>query len=295
MINSFIKKLINELKIKKCIEIDLILDGGMFNGSYQIGVLLYLKELEKQKLIKVKRISGASIGTFVGLLFLIDKLDLGIKLYKEIYNEFKYENSLTIIKKLNSRLKKFIPKKLSFLNEKFFVTYNDIISQDKIVKSTFKNKYDLFESIVKSCFVPYLIDGNLLYKQKFMDGMNPYFFNNKRKSLFIDLLGPNIIKNAIIVKNEQSNIPRIIYGIQDIHNFIQSGKNTNLCYYIDDKNIRQKIYFKIRFFCEKIITIYTLFLFILKKKIIPHNICFCNSIFKQIKSALILFKNYYLI
>ena len=33
-------------------EIDLVLDGGAFNGGYQLGILIYLNELEKNKHIK---------------------------------------------------------------------------------------------------------------------------------------------------------------------------------------------------------------------------------------------------
>ena len=49
---EYIDKLISNIdknNIPKTI--DLILDGGAFNGSYQIGGLLYLKRMENKKMI----------------------------------------------------------------------------------------------------------------------------------------------------------------------------------------------------------------------------------------------------
>ena len=50
-------------------EIDLILDGGAFNGAFQYGILLYIKELETLKLLNVDKISGCSVGALLGTLY----------------------------------------------------------------------------------------------------------------------------------------------------------------------------------------------------------------------------------
>ena len=52
--------------------IDLVLEAGAANGSYQIGCLLYLKELENQKKVKIDRISGSSIGAISGFYYFTD-------------------------------------------------------------------------------------------------------------------------------------------------------------------------------------------------------------------------------
>jgi len=41
---NYVTNLVETLSIKKCISIDLILDGGLFNGSYLTGGVLFLKE-----------------------------------------------------------------------------------------------------------------------------------------------------------------------------------------------------------------------------------------------------------
>ena len=49
------------------------------NGAYEIGGLMLIKEMEKLKYFKIKRISGASVGGYAGFLYLIDKLDVYIE------------------------------------------------------------------------------------------------------------------------------------------------------------------------------------------------------------------------
>ena len=51
-------------------QMDLVLEGGVFNGSYQLGGLLLLKEFEKRKYIKIKRISEQVLVLLWDLLFL---------------------------------------------------------------------------------------------------------------------------------------------------------------------------------------------------------------------------------
>ncbi len=51
-------------------EIDLVLDGGAFNGAYLLGALYYLKEMEKKQLLSINRISGCSVGACGAILYL---------------------------------------------------------------------------------------------------------------------------------------------------------------------------------------------------------------------------------
>ena len=79
MIDNYINQLlenVNHENIPK--NIDLVLQGGAFNGSYMIGCLLYLKQMEEKKLIYVDRVSGCSIGAVLGLCFLTNKIEIAI-------------------------------------------------------------------------------------------------------------------------------------------------------------------------------------------------------------------------
>jgi hypothetical protein len=68
MINEYVIKLIENLpddikNVNEPIKMDVVLDGGIFNGSYHVGALYFLKEMENRKYIKIERISGCSVGS----------------------------------------------------------------------------------------------------------------------------------------------------------------------------------------------------------------------------------------
>lgn len=278
MIEKYIQKLIMNLPShitnkSKPISIDLILDGGMFNGSYLIGGLYFLKEMEKRKFIKIERISGCSIGSIMGFLYLIDSLHLAEELYSKFFHNFKKEHHLTILIDLENLLKQFIPPNLNRqIKNKFFVTYYNISSSKKIIKRHYKNQEDIIQTLIKSCFVPIIINGEILYKKKYLDGINPYIFPiGKRKILYMDLYGYDKLLDIVCIKNEKSNIHRILSGLLDIHTFFLRGKNTSMCSYIQNWNFKNNIIFFIKQNLEKI-NIVIIYLLIFLKKHIPNEL-----------------------
>ncbi|BAT21995.1 hypothetical protein [Yellowstone lake mimivirus] len=50
----------------------------------------------------------------------------------------------------------------------------------RVVINKFKNKQHLCECIIRSSFVPYLINGELLHKNKYIDGLMPFLFQAKK-------------------------------------------------------------------------------------------------------------------
>jgi len=105
MFQHYINKLIKNLpKRDKAISLDLVLDGGIFNGGYLIGALYFLKELERINYVKIKRISGCSVGAAVGLLYSIDKLDLSEKINNKIAEQLKQSYKIPIIKEYKELL-----------------------------------------------------------------------------------------------------------------------------------------------------------------------------------------------
>lgn len=137
MINQYIHALIDNIpneNVPK--EIDLVLDGGAFNGIYMLGGLIYLKQLEKLGKIKVNRISGCSIGAVMGILYLIDDLELAFKLASDSYKILRKHQDLK--KVINQVVDIFNTKSkdidLELFNNKFYITYFDAIKGRQIVK-----------------------------------------------------------------------------------------------------------------------------------------------------------------
>lgn len=278
MILEYTEKLIENLpeNIKNgTTRLDLVLDGGVFNGSYLIGALFFLKEMEKRKYVVVERISGCSIGSLCGLLYCIDALELFYKLYELFLKDFKEGYYFKKIKEIGFYLKDVIPESLiEKVNNKLFITYYNISSSKKKVKSVYKSKEDVIDSIIKSCFLPFIIDGNIMYKNKYIDGINPYIFTPETKGtriLFLDLYGYDKVSCVINVKNEKSNFHRILVGMLDIHNFYIKQTATSICSYTDEWGFAHNMHFLIKQMLERII-ICSVYIIIAIKKIIPFKI-----------------------
>jgi hypothetical protein len=285
MIEPYINKLIENLpdtikNTKKPLKLDLVLDGGLFNGSYLVGALYFIKEMELRGYVKVKRISGSSIGSIIGFLYFMDALDEASYLYEMLLTDFKKEYNLAFIKKLKEILQHIIPANIcEILYKKFYVTFNNVEKRKKIVKKTYKNVDDIIDTIIKSCFIPFLVDGNIVYKSSYMDGLNPYIFKTKnynnndnndndnndnnnhyenRKVLFMNLNTFDKIIGSINVKNEKTNLHRILSGMLDIHVFFIKGSKTHMCSFVNDWNVSDHIYMYLRYLIEKM-TIYSVY------------------------------------
>ena len=275
MIDEYVNKLIENLpnETKTFQKIDLVLDGGIFNGSYLVGALYFLKEMEKRNYLKIERISGCSIGSVIAFLYFIDDLDFIPKLYELANNEFKSNFKLKLIKKLKIYLNDRIPNDICRkVNGKLFICYNDIKHNKKIVKSKYKNVDEIMDSIIKSCFIPFLIDDNMVYKKKYVDGMNPYIFEktSDKKILHMELFSFDKFTYAINIKNEKTNFHRIMSGLLDIHCFFIKNSNTSMCSYVEDWNIINKFNYRLKIILEKII-IYILYLIHYFKKYLPKD------------------------
>lgn len=277
MIDEYVNKLIENLpdEIKNRIEpetIDLVLDGGVFNGSYHIGALYFLKEMERRKYIKINRISGCSVGSIVAFLYFIDGLDLMPKLYDIISNEFKNKMQLSCLKEIKKHIEERIPKDIcKKVHNKLFISYNNIKTGEKRVKSIYKSIDDIINTVIKSSFVPYLIDGNLLYENKYIDGIVPFIFTERiNKILYLDLYGSDKVSYLFNVKNERTNFHRILSGLLDIHGFYIKQCNTSMCSYVNDWNYGHIGFNKCKQIFEKV-CIYIIHLIIFIKSKIPEE------------------------
>ena len=269
-VNKLIENLPDDMKNKAIpLNIDLVLDGGIFNGSYLIGALYFLKEMEKRKYIKIERISGCSIGSIAAFLYYIDGLDLMPKLYDIVNKDFRETYKLHFVKELKTHLGDNIPCDIcERVNNKFFITYNNIKKGTKSVKSTYKDVDDIINTIIKSSYIPFLIDGNVLYENKYIDGINPYIFSKEpnKKILYLDLFGYDKIGNLINVKNEKSNFHRILSGLLDIHSFFIKKSNTPMCSFVNDWRLYNIGFSYFKILVEKFCVYFTYFLILIRSK-----------------------------
>jgi predicted patatin/cPLA2 family phospholipase len=255
-------------------KLNLILEGGCMNGAYEIGGLTLLKELEKKELTSIEKISGASVGAYAGFLFLTDSLNKYIDEYGEMRDSFKKHLKLI---KLEEQLR-FLVNKLSDIQfkslqkDKLFITFYNVDTQQQEVISKYSTREELITSILKSCHLPFLINGECFYvdkktNTKYIDGGVPYLFPIQKsetdifpiKNLYMKLTQYDRIKTTINVSYEKTVHGRILEGLIDTYNFFLKKSETNMCSYVEDWSQINKFYYK---FCELgykliIILIYT--------------------------------------
>ena len=259
MIKEIVNKLVNNIEDVDDMgarEINIVLSGGAFNASYMAGCLYFLKELRECGLIRINKISTCSASALLGLLFMIDKMDIFIdKLYTYCEDSFK-KNKCVIFSEesmcgLLEMIKSELPEDiLGIINNKLYITYYDVMECRRVVRSEYKTVDELLCIMRRSCFIPYLTMDKALEDGRYLDGGTPYIFKSEEcgeniKNLYINAITRDKIIDAVVIKKDKTNIHRILEGVLDIHNFFFRGKKTSMCCYVEDWSIMRKINFKL--------------------------------------------------
>ena len=247
--NYYINKILDGLSEKistnrKKEKINIICEGGGFNGSYIYGSLLLLNKLHISNFIEINKISTASISSLIGLLFLANiYFDIGdeiMEIFNFYYENFRKNNYYNLNDKILNKIKDKLPENITeILNNKLYITYYNIKKNKQIVVCEYKSINHIFETIKRSCYIPYLTSDQLLYKNKYIDGLHPYIFvrNKGIKNLYFNLHYPlNKIYNMFSIKNEKNNLKRILWGIYDCYTFLNYGHKTEMTSYVHKWN-----------------------------------------------------------
>lgn len=259
--NKFINKLTSKLtkdvnknslycKLNK--EINVVLEGGCFNGAYEIGIMKFLQKMQEKKHIKINKISGVSIGSIIGVLFFIDKLEYYEKFYKIISKDWNTKHNLKQFDKLvkevilNLKDNEFDTIK----NDTLYISFFDLQQRQHITISKYTSRENLIDTICKTTHIPLLKTKNITYvdkyKKHYIDGLYPYIFNEdeikkKSKVLYVSINSVNMLKKCINTKNENTSYSRIMFGILSCYDLFRFNKASDLCSYIDEWSITSLI------------------------------------------------------
>ena len=237
MLSTHIHKLIDELPSNKTQIMDLVFEGGLFNGSYLIGALYYLRELELRNKIHIDRISGCSVGSLTALVYFSNTYHLLEPIYTLTYRHFKKTNNVNIFNHIFAQLRPHLtPAIMDGLNGRLFITYYNIKHNEQVVRHKYRSVDDLFDVIRKSCYCPYVIDHAFLYKKKYVDGFYPYIFPcvSGKKVMHFNIHRFDKLFHGISIKNEKTNYRRIVAGILEAHTFFAYGNATSICSFVND-------------------------------------------------------------
>lgn len=253
LLDIYIETLVNRVNNVKRnnsipLSLDVVFDGGAFNGGMGLGVAMYLKQLERHNRISVRRVSGCSIGSIVALYYLvnIDYKDIN-KMFLDIRDCFQENFNLTRYKECVRRfIYSNMTDDLSSINNVLHVTYFDLDSAKQIVQNQFKNREDLLESIVKSSHLPFISNREFKYQGRYIDGITPYVFHdNKRPVLFVMIITKSNYWRVFNTSKEDSINERLLLGINDIDAFF-NGDESHMCSYYNDWTIFSTISLRVR-------------------------------------------------
>ena len=237
----------------KTLHLDVVVEGGAFNGSYLIGVLYFMKELERRGKVKIHRFSACSVSTICSLLYIIDRLDLFEEIYKNGLDIFKRDGRLDVLNIIFKIITDVTDQDLyKRLSKRLYMTYYDIRSCRQILRYKYKSNADVFECISRSAHIPFVIDANIARHGRYIDGQQPYFFKERtdcRKMLCVSLItysNINTITSTINVKNENNNIHRVLSGTLDAHTFFMTDIPTQMCCYKHNMPIMIRLQNKIK-------------------------------------------------
>ena len=264
---------------------DIVLDSGANNGGYLIGCLLYLKELEKKKYIKIRKISGSSIGAICAFFYMCDHLEM----YDDIYSNTRNDiiNNLSLKKSAQMLRTFFNQQKNDFyirFNNRLYISYYDINKKCDIVVHKFKSNKDLYLKLRYSTFLPLFIDGRLSMNNKTDAGV-PHVFYEDNKVLFINLTTIKKFATQLNISTKNS-MYKILHGIIDIHQFYTTGLKTELCSYVNNWTTYETLVFKLRVLFFYILKFILSYLIELKNHYETHNEQYKSNIFEYIASTI---------
>ena len=245
MLSQYIENLIQNIpKRDTPYELDVVLEGGIFNGSYEMGVLLFLKELEKKGYIHIKRFSGCSVGSMGALKYMLKSVETSINDWEMFRDQFRQNFNLDVLREIIERDTSQMDDETfnRIRKDVLYINYYDGQNKKQIVKSVFETREDIRDAILKSCHIPYLTNGDCYVTddgKQFLDGGLPYIFperyspHSNKHILYISISHFSKLKNMIRTRNETTIHGRALEGVVDVYNFFQSEKSTLMCSFVD--------------------------------------------------------------
>ena len=286
MLSKYINNLIQNIPERDTpYELDVVLEGGVFNGSYELGILIFLKALEKKNYLNIKRISGTSVGAVAALKYVIDKLETSIENYEKFRKHFRSDFNLEILKEIITRdIENISAEQFDKIkNDVLYINYFDIEKRQHVLESKYTSKQHLKNTIMKSCHIPFLSNGTCCHQDDdrfLVDGGLPYIFPEREKLpnkhiLYISVSGltfssvPSKLKAMLNTKNEKTIHGRALEGILDIYTFLLKGKRTAMCSFVDNWTLSDFILLRLKSCALTMVVYFVYLLFIFSKYIIP--------------------------
>ena len=257
MFENYIEQLLQNIpKPLTPYKLDIVFEGGSFNGLYGLGVLLFVKKMEEKGYIIINRFSGASVGALGCLKYLTNSMEDAVEHYSLFKKSLRKNLNMNVLNDiLNKDIHEISDETFQQIKkDKLFITFHNVDLKKKVVRSNFADKEDLKNTLLKSCHFPYLINGQCFLEDSsscFFDGALPFIFPEREqtsstKILYITLSHLSKLKNIIFIKNENTIYGRVSEGILDAYQFFFHQKPTRFCSYVNQWHIGDFMYLRLK-------------------------------------------------
>jgi len=265
MFENYIEQLLQNIpKQNSPYKLDIVCEGGSFNGLYGMGVLFFIKQMERKGYITINRFSGASVGALGCFKYLSNRMEDAVPLYTLFRKSLRESQTLNVLKDiLNKDIDELDDETFQKIKaNKLFITYHDVTQKKKIICNEYSTKEELKTVLLKSCHFPYLVNGQCFLEDSsscFFDGGLPFIFPEREQTtdsriLYIYLSHLSNLKNIIFIKNENTIYGRVSEGILDAYQFFFRKKPTRFCSFVNQWHIGNFVCLRIKnlffiFFC----------------------------------------------
>ena len=224
--------------------VDVVLEGGAFNGAYELGTLFFLQEMDRNGFLSIERISGTSIGAIMALAFLIGILEEVENIYEESIKEWISSLSIQTFKEHLVKHIRVVKEEelLSTVNDRLYITYFDVTTRQHVTVSTYNSTEHLIDTIFSSCHIPYVTKDTACYQQH-IDGIHPHIFrdvmhNDDKDVVYVAIHHWTIANNMFKVSKELYLSRRILEGILQCYELFLHNRSSKMCSFMSQWSMR---------------------------------------------------------
>jgi len=257
MFENYIDQLLQNIpKQDSPYKLDIVFEGGSFNGLYGMGVLLFVQQMEKKGYITINRFSGASVGALGCFKYLTNRMEDAVQQYTLFKKSLRENLNLNVLKDIVDQDIDNLDDELfqQIKKNKLFIAYHDVNKKKKTICNEYSTKEELKQVLLKSCHFPYLVNGQCFLEDSsscFFDGVLPYIFSEREQTsesriLYISLSHLSKLKSIIFIKNENTIYGRVSEGILDAYQFFLRKKPTRFCSFVNQWHIGDFVYLRFK-------------------------------------------------
>ena len=140
MLSQYIDNLIQNIPPRETpLELDIVLEGGLFNGSYELGILMFIKALEKKNYLKVNRLSGTSVGAINAFRYITNRLEPSIEDSALLSNHLRIHFNLKMLKQIIDKdIETMEPEIFERIKKDIlYINYFDVDKKQQIIESLY--------------------------------------------------------------------------------------------------------------------------------------------------------------